>query len=90
MNPGAGLVRIREELEAAGRSAEGFQVTSYLPVVTGSDGGIDVEQTMAAVPAMVEAGITDLRATLTLPTELAAATDFLAPIVEGFRKAAGR
>ena len=55
-----------------------------------TDGGVDTAKTMAAVPAMVEAGITDFRATLTLPDELQAATDFLAPIVESFRKAAGR
>ena len=45
---------------------------------------------MAAVPPMVEAGITDIRITLNLPNEEAAATDLLAPIVESFRKAAGR
>ena len=90
MNPVAGLARIREALEAAGRDATGFQVTSYLQVAEGPDGTIDLDKTMAAVPAMVEAGLTDLRATLNLPTEFAAATDFLSPIVEAFRKAAGR
>ena len=90
MNPAAGLARIREELEAGGRDASGFQVTSYVPVETRSDGSVDVDRTMAAVPPMVEAGITDLRVTLTLPSELAAATDLLSPIVEGFRAAAGR
>jgi probable F420-dependent oxidoreductase len=90
MNPAAGLARIREALEAAGRSAEGFQVTSYIPVVSRENGSIDLDQTMAAVGPMVEAGITDLRATLTLPAERSAATDFLSPIVEAFRKATGR
>lgn len=90
MNPAAGLSRIRELLEAEGRDSSGFQVTSYLPIETGPGGAIDLERTMAAVPAMVEAGITDLRATLTLPTELTAATDFLSPVVEAFRHAVGR
>jgi hypothetical protein len=39
---------------------------------------------------MVEAGITDLRATLSIPEELSAATDFLAPIAQAFRQAVGR
>ncbi len=90
MRPADGLARIREELEAAGRSPKDFQVTSYLPLVQGEGGAIDLDATMAVVPAMVEAGITDLRATLDLPREFQAATDFLSPIVEAFRKAAGR
>ena len=90
MNPVAGLARIREALESAGRETEGFQVTSYLQVATEADGSIDVDKTTAAVPAMVEAGITDLRATLNLPGEFGAARDLLSPLVESFRKAAGR
>lgn len=90
MNPAAGVTRIREALEAAGRSTEGFQVSSYIPVAARSDGSVDLEQTMAAVPAMVDAGITDFRATLSLPTELSAATDFLSPIAAAFRQAVGR
>ena len=90
MNPAAGLGRIREQLEAAGRSPKDFQVTSYLPIVQHEGGAIDLDATMAAVPGMVEAGITDLRATLDLPQEFQAVMDFLSPIVEAFRKAAGR
>ena len=90
MNPARGLARIREELEAAGRSAEGFQVSSYIPIALDTLGGVDIDKTMAAVPGMVEAGITDLRATVSLPTELQAATDFLSPLVASFRAAVGR
>jgi probable F420-dependent oxidoreductase len=90
MNPIDGLAKIREALAAAGRDAKGFQVGSYLQLAKNSDGSVDVEKTMAPVQAMMEGGITDFRATLPLPSELAACTDFLSPIVEGFRKAAGR
>ncbi|MCB9726132.1 MAG: TIGR03619 family F420-dependent LLM class oxidoreductase [Spirochaetaceae bacterium] len=90
MNPVAGLAQIREALEAAGRDAKGFQVQSYIPVATGAGGKIDVEKTMSVVPAMVEGGITDHRITLDLPKEQAAVEDYLAPLVESFRKAAGR
>ncbi len=89
-DPVAGLGRIREALEAAGRDSEGFQVSSHLPLQKADDGQLDLAATMAAVPPMVEAGITDIRITLNLPDEEAAATDLLAPIVESFRKAAGR
>ncbi|MBW2267204.1 MAG: TIGR03619 family F420-dependent LLM class oxidoreductase [Deltaproteobacteria bacterium] len=90
MNPIAGLARIRQALEAAGRDASGFQVSSYLQLTQGDGGSIDAEQTMAAVPAMLEAGITDFRVTLNLPKELAACQDMLAPLVQAFRKAVGR
>ncbi len=90
MDPAAGLARIGRALEEAGRDATGFQVSSYLPVVEDAEGGIDLERTIAPVPAMVEAGITDLRVTLPLPGEAAAVEDLLAPLVRAFREAAGR
>ncbi|MCP4244794.1 MAG: TIGR03619 family F420-dependent LLM class oxidoreductase [bacterium] len=90
MNPVAGLARVREALETAGRDTAGFQVTSYLRVATEPDGSIDIDKTLASVPARIEAGITDLRATLNLPAEFTAAQDILSPLVESFRKAAGR
>lgn len=90
MNPAAGLSRIRERLEASGRDAAAFQVSSYVPAAKGEHHGIDIEETVAAVPAMVEAGITDLRVTLRLPAERSAALDLLAPLASAFRKAVGR
>lgn len=90
MDPVAGLVRIREALEAAGRDSAGFQVSSHMQLQKADNGQLDLSATMAAVPPMVEAGITDFRITLNLPNEEAAAADLLAPIVESFRKAAGR
>lgn len=90
MNPVKGLEQVRAALEAEGRDPSGFQVTGYLPVAKASGGGIEIEQTVASAPAMVEGGITDLRLTVQVPTGFAAARDFLAPIVEAFRGAVGR
>ena len=90
MNPAEGMKLVREALAAAGRSDDGFQVTSYLPVTLRDDKSVDVDASLAAVPAMVEAGITDLRATVPLPREYDAAIDYLSPLAEGFRKAVGR
>ncbi len=90
MDPIGGLAQIREALEKVGRSAEGFQVSSYLPVQQDANGGIDLAATVAAVGPMTEAGVTDLRVTLNLPTELSACQDMLSPLVEAFRGAAGR
>jgi alkanesulfonate monooxygenase SsuD/methylene tetrahydromethanopterin reductase-like flavin-dependent oxidoreductase (luciferase family) len=89
-DPVAGLARIREVLEKAGRDPKGFQVTTHLPSVLGSDGRLDLERTLEPVPKLVEGGITDLRVTLPLPDEQAAVEDLLGPIVLAFRSAAGR
>ena len=90
MDPLAGLAKIHEALEKAGHDAKGFQCTSYLPVVMDDAGKLDVSATTAPVGPMAEGGITDLRVTLNLPTEKAAVEDFLTPLVEAFRKVAGR
>ena len=79
----------------AGRSTEGFEATSYIQVAytteqSGASKKIDVEKTMAHVPAMVAGGLTDLRITLDLPTSQAAVEDLLTPLVKAFRQAAGR
>jgi len=89
-NPVAGLARIREALDAAGRSAKGFQVTSHIALAKRPNGALDIDATLAPVPALVAAGITDLRVTLGLPGEAAAVTDLLAPLVAAFRKRVGR
>lgn len=90
VDPAAGLERVREALSAAGRDAAGFQVAGSLPVARGEDRAIDLARTMDAVPALVEAGITDFRAHLPIPADPSAATDYLSAVVSAFRKAVGR
>jgi probable F420-dependent oxidoreductase len=89
-DPAAGLGKIRSALDAAGRDSRGFEVTAYLPAVKNDSGGLDRDATMQAVPAMVEAGITDFRIRFPLPKEADAVRDAIAPVVETFRRAAGR
>ena len=90
MNPIEGLKKIRDALAKAGRNVEGFEATSYIPLAFGSDKQIDVEKTMSVVAPMVAGGLTDLRITLDLPTSQAAVEDLLAPLVQAFRRNAGR
>ena len=89
IDPGAGMPRVREALDQAGRDASGFQVTAALPSVKG-DAGLDLDRTMERVPAMVEAGITDFRAYLPIPDDPSSAEDFLSQVVSAFREATGR
>jgi probable F420-dependent oxidoreductase len=89
IDPTAGMLKIREALDAAGRDAKGFQLTATLPAVKGDD-GIDLERTMEGVPPMVEAGVTDFRAYLPVPADPSAAQDYLSGVVAAFRKTTGR
>lgn len=88
-DPIAGLARIREALQAAGRDDAGFQVCSTLKVVKGG-GGVDLARTMQNVSELAAAGITDFRAQLPIPRDYDAAVDYLSNVVQAFRKAAGR
>jgi len=87
---GDGLARMREALAAAGRDPAGLQVVGQLPVVRREDRLLDIDATMAGVPALVEAGFTDLRMALNLPDDPFEARDHLTVVVDAFRAAAGR
>ncbi len=89
-DPAKGIGVMKDALVAAGRDPAGFQVTSGLPVAKDANGDLDLARTMDAVPALVDAGITDLRSYLPVPSDPAAALDFLSELVTAFRTAVGR
>lgn len=78
-----GIGKMRSMVEQRGRDPLTIQVVGTLPVVRSSD-GIDLDATMASVPGLVDAGVTDFRAYLPIPTPLDAATDYLTEIVSRF------
>jgi probable F420-dependent oxidoreductase len=87
---GAGIAEMKERLEAVGRDPSGLQVTGALPVVKADDGSLDLDRTMAQVPALAEVGLTDVRGNFRLPEDRSARLDELTAIVAAFRAAAGR
>jgi probable F420-dependent oxidoreductase len=88
-DPVAAIPQVYEALAAAGRDVAGFQVAGRLPVVQNDEGDLDLGRTMDRVPGLVEAGVTDFRAFVRLPSDRAAATERLAGIVGAFREAVG-
>ena len=80
------IPRMRDEVAATGRDPEGIGVAGTLPVVRHEDRSVDVAATMARVPPLVEAGVTDFRAHLPIP-EGDAAEHYLADVVGAFRAA---
>lgn len=89
-DPARGVPVIREALAAAGRDPRRFEVRGTLPVVKRTDGKPDLDKTMARVPALVDAGITQFVAGVAVPRELDAATEYLTEVVAAFRRVVGR
>jgi probable F420-dependent oxidoreductase len=89
-DPVTGIAQMRDLLTEAGADPTGLQVTGTLPVVKADSGEMDLDRTMEAVPALAEAGLTDLRGRFKLPDDPSAALDELGAIVTAFRAAAGR
>ena len=85
----AHIDQMREAVAGFDRDPSGLGVVGTLPIVR-TDDGVDLAATMNAVPALVEAGVTDFRAHLPIPSDAAAAHDYLAEVVTAFRPAAGR
>jgi probable F420-dependent oxidoreductase len=86
----AAIPVMKDALAAAGRDPAGLQVVGGLRGVRGAGGSLDLAATMAAVPELADAGVTDFRSRIPIPDDPAAAADLLPEIVAAFRSAAGR
>jgi probable F420-dependent oxidoreductase len=84
------IAKMRAGVEAEGRDPAGIGVVGNIRVVRGEDGTPDLTRTMAPVPGLVEAGVTDLRAAVVLPPDYAPARDLLGRLVESFHATTGR
>jgi probable F420-dependent oxidoreductase len=85
----ASIPRMREAVAKFGGDPARIGVAGNLPLAFGADGTLQIDATMERVPRLVEAGITDFRAMLPVPRDLAAGEDYLAAWVDGFRAATG-
>ena len=88
-NMAANIAQMRDMVSGFDRDPSDIGVVGTLPAVR-TDDGIDLAATMEGVPALIEAGVTDFRAHLAIPSDPAAAHDYLAEVVSAFRPAAGR
>jgi len=86
----SGITEMRDLVDKAGGSLDGLQVVGNLLPVKGGDGTVDLAATMAKVPDLVAAGVTDCRMPISVPNDANAAFDTYAEIVAAFRAAAGR
>lgn len=88
-DPVNGIRQMGALLSDLGRDIGELQVVGHLRVRK-SENGVDAEATMAPVAEMHEAGVTDFRVGLRVPTGTDEALDLLTPVVEAFRSASGR
>ena len=84
-DPLAGIAGMREAVEGFGRDPFEIQATCYIPAVRSDNGDLLLDETMAAVPALRDAGMTDFKITLKLPSGEPAITETFAEAVEAFR-----
>jgi probable F420-dependent oxidoreductase len=84
------IVQMREGVAATGRDPSDIQIVGNLAPVRGDGGKVDVDRTLEGVPALVDAGVTDVRAGFSVPDDAGAAQDYLADVVQKFRAIVGR
>jgi probable F420-dependent oxidoreductase len=76
--------RMRDAVAAADGDADAIQVAGTLPTVRREDRSIDLDATMERVHPLVEAGVTDFRAYVPVPSVYDAAVDYLRGIADVF------
>ncbi|MEO8694677.1 MAG: TIGR03619 family F420-dependent LLM class oxidoreductase [Acidimicrobiales bacterium] len=86
----AAIVQMREGVAATGRDPSDIQIVGNLAPVRGDGGTVDVDRTLEGVPALVDAGVTDVRAGFSIPDDANAAQDYLSDAVQKFRAIVGR
>ncbi len=85
----SGIARMRDAVAARGRDPSGIEVAVNVRLERDSSGQPQIAPTMSVVPALVEAGATDLRIHLQTPQGVAGAEEYLSPWVEAFEAAVG-
>lgn len=84
------IPKVFDALAAAGRSTEGFQISSYMRKLKNADGTTDLPATMAQVSSLAVAGVTDFRFNLDFGASIEESTHTLSEFARAFRSAVGR
>ena len=84
------IPRMRAAVTAAGGDPDPIEVLGALSVVKGDDGAVDLDATMAAVPALRDAGVTDFRLGFRIRPDTPDAEARMAALVNAFRTTVGR
>jgi probable F420-dependent oxidoreductase len=85
-DPIGGVREMKDALETAGFDPSNLEVAANVVVVHQADGRMDIPATMAQVPPLVEAGITDVRVSFATPQGKDQAAEYYSEVVAAFRK----
>jgi probable F420-dependent oxidoreductase len=86
-DPAGSIAQMRAALGQRGADASTLRVAGLLTVVRRDDGWMDIRATMAEVPRLVEAGVTDFRGGYRLPGPEEEVRQYLCDVVGEFRAA---
>lgn len=89
-DPAQGIIEVRRAFEDVGRDPADLRVLGTLPVVRDRSQVVDLGATVAQVPSLVMAGVTDFRVGWPVPNDRDAATETLTRLVDAFRDVVGR
>ena len=81
---------MRDMVSAAGGDPSRIGVGGTLKIELDANGAAELDRTMEAVPALVEAGVTDFRAGVRLGDSYQENVEMLIGLVESFRVTTGR
>ena len=84
-----GIGKMRAAIEELGRDPAGIAVVGNAAMARDVDGDLDLDAAVRSAPALVAAGVTDVRITVNPPRERDAATDYLRDVVDRFHAAVG-
>ncbi len=83
----ASIAAMKDKIVEFGGDPSDLQVQGVARVVKGDNGSIDYPASAAAVPALVEAGVTDIRFPASLTADPDRALDIMSSLVAAFRDA---
>nr|WP_250149669.1 TIGR03619 family F420-dependent LLM class oxidoreductase [Mycolicibacter acidiphilus] len=88
-DPAGAIAAMADRIARFGGDPTGLQVLGHATTVKRVDRSVDVAATAASAVPLIAAGVTDVRVTMSLPVDPAAATDLLTELVAQFRAVTG-
>jgi probable F420-dependent oxidoreductase len=84
-DPAAAIAAMKDAIDRSGGDSTRLQVQGNAATAKRADGSVDIAATVASAPALIEAGVTDVRFTLSIPKDEAQASELLSELVGAFR-----
>ncbi|TDH55029.1 TIGR03619 family F420-dependent LLM class oxidoreductase [Mycobacterium eburneum] len=84
-DPAGAIATMKDKIADLGGDPTDLQVLGHATTVKRTDGSVDLGATVASAPALIAAGVTDVRVTCSLPRDVGQARDLLTELVAAFR-----